>query len=42
MELLPVPEMSMRSIEAPPLSDTQKIPRPPPRATTSPTWVLVG
>jgi hypothetical protein len=38
----PVPAMSTRSTTAPPDSDTQKMPRPPPRATTSPTRTFVG
>src|SRR5699024_2211518 len=40
--LPPVSAMSTRSMVAPPLSETQKMPRPPPRARTSPTWMLVG
>jgi hypothetical protein len=41
MALLPVLAMSTRSIAAPPLSETQKMPRPPPRARTVPTRMLV-
>nr|WP_181007753.1 hypothetical protein [Streptomyces sp. SM1] len=39
---LPVFERVIPSIVAPPLSDTQKTPRPPPRAMISPTRMLVG
>ena len=42
MALLPVWAMSIRSITTPPLSETQKMPRPPPRATTSPTRMFTG
>jgi hypothetical protein len=40
--LLPVLEIVTLLIVAPPLSDTQNTPRPPPRAMTSPTRMLVG
>jgi hypothetical protein len=42
IELLPVWAMSTRSITAPPDSETQKMPRPPPRATTEPTRMFAG